>query len=408
MLQMYIDIQHLAIYLSKYSPYPNRGMPSIDELTDNFFSCEETPLWFPSETDISKFPVCKSCVFRFSAPVAGPGVLLRPNGRHHGFDIDENPQTSITFNGIRYSYRDCVLAVPGSHRLTKNSSVADAELQIFFRSDGTARQEIRAICLPVNVGSGTGNEYFRDFGKQLPSRARTLASLLTNSDQWYMYVGSSFQERKKDTRKTDALCRSNLLKTTFMVKTTPIFIQREDLARIMSQLPSTHQGPPVPFTPVSLERIYSFITVVPSTLVEGPEIPKPVTQSTTVSTKQLKCRRIDASKDIKNGEIYIGGEKRSGDTTLQDELDNAANLAKAWEETGSRIQPGDFENILGGILATVLALVVLGLLAYFTLKITYKDYVPVIRNLYDKTKNPVKELVGKSMLGSLGEKLHIC
>ncbi len=382
-------------------------MPSIDELTDNFFSCEETPLWFPSETDTSKFPVCKSCVFRFSAPVAGPGVLLRQNSKQHGFDVDENPQTSITFNGIRYSYRDCVFTIPGSHKLTKDGSVADAELQIFFRSEGTAKQEIRAVCIPVKVGSGVGNEYFRDLGKQIPSRAKSLASLFTKDDQWYMYVGSSFQERKKDTPKSDTVCKSNLYRTTFMVKTSPVFILSEDFKRIQTQLPKSHQGPPVPFSAVSLDRIYSFVTVVPATVIEGPEVPKSTKKSTTVSTNQLKCRRLDTKNDIKNGQIYIGGEKRPGDTTLQEELDNAANLVKAWEETGTRIQPGDFENILGGVLATVLALLILGILAYFTLKFTYKDYIPVLRELYDKTKNPVKES-SKSFFTSLAEKFHIC
>lgn len=383
-------------------------MPSIDELEDNFFSCGETPLKFPPEVDLVKVLVCKSCMFRFSSPEKGPGVLLMPHDQQQGFKVDENPQTTITFNGVRHKYVDCFLTISGCHQLPNRGEPAVAELQIVFLSE-KAPQTTRIVCLPIEIGTGTGNTYFSDLGRQSPSRAQTLASLLTKDDQWFMYVGSSFERRKKNTPRSDLLCKSNVYRTTYMVKTTPVFIRSEDFSRIKSQLPTFHQGPPNPYRPISLDRIYSFVTIIPSTDVEGPEVPKTIKKSTTVTAKQLKCRRIDPTKDITNGQIYIGGEK-PGDTTLQQELDNAADLAKAWDETGTRIQPGDFENILGGILATVLALLCIGILAFFVLRFTYKDYVGTLRSLYDKTKNPVTEISGKtgSFFSRIGQKLHFC
>jgi hypothetical protein len=225
-----------------------------------------------------------------------------------------------------------------------------------------------------------------------------------------MYSGNSFETRNKDTPKSDMKCKSNLYKTTYLVKTNPVFIQGTDFRRIKSQVGSTHQGPPIPFTAVSLDRIYSFVTIIPSTELDSPDAPKSVKKAEIVTTKQLKCRRLDVANDIKDGKIYIGGEKRSGDTTLQQELDDAANLAKAWEETGTRIQPGDFENILGGVLATVLALLILGIIAFFTLKFTYKDYKSTIDTLYDNSKNPATAILSGtgSFFKGIGEKLSIC
>ncbi len=383
-------------------------MPSIDELEDNFFSCGETPLKFPPEVDLTKVLTCKSCMFRFSAPEKGPGVVLLKHDQQQGFKVDENPQTTITFNGVRHKYVDCFLTLPGSHQLPNKGEPADAELQILFISEKMP-QTSRMVCIPIQIGVGTGNTYFSDLGKQIPSRAQSLAALLSKDDQWYMYVGSSFENRKKSTPRSDPSCKSNIYRTTYMVKTTPVFMRSEDFSRIKAQLLSQHQGPPIPFKQVSLDRIYSFVTIIPSTVVEGPEVPVVAKKATTVTTNQLKCRRIDPTKDVKNGQIYIGGDKKPGDTTLQEELDNAANLAKAWEETGTRIQPGDFENILGGVLATVLAFLILGIICFFVLKFTYRDYVGNLRSLYDKAKNPTTAAVSTgSFFSWIGSKIPGC
>lgn len=364
--------------------------PNLDNIADNFFHCRETPLWFPDSISLNSLRICQSCIVRVSAPKVGATQRLIPIPR--GFQFEEYSITSLLFNGLRYSLFDSYLLIRGAHRLPGKSAPEVAELCFYFKGDFNASQ-IRCVCLPVQIGNGLGNNYFSELGQNaISSRKTTLESLFNTSSQMYMYLGSDFIHTNTTT------CLDSY-KVTYMVGTTPVYILQSDFTRLMNlnTIPSAQRKTVSPLGGApTATRIQNLVIVVP--VIKLGEKDKPASSQNgntrvqipdTVALHQMKCRPLDKDKDIKNGTIYIGGEKRDGDSTLDDELQKAANLSKAWEESGSSIQPGDIENTIGGIMGVGIALFLVALISWGVLSVVFRKYTENVKNLYDKTKNPI-------------------
>jgi hypothetical protein len=367
---------------------------TLNNIADNFFHCRETPLWFPSNVQLNSLRVCQTCIVRLYAAQPSQSMqALKPIPQ--GFELEEHTLTTLVFNGINYSLLEAYLVMPGAHRLPGKSAPEVAELCLVFRAALLIKPDFRCICLPIQIGSGVGNDYFSELGNpnKFP-RKQTLESLFNSSSQMYQYLGSDF------IHKTTNECL-NTNKITYMVSTVPVNILQSDFNRIqaLNTLPQTQRKTWSPSSGAATQsRIQNLAIIIPSVKLGKKDEPASSKTGTgnvrvqlpdTVKTSQMKCRPLDEKKDIRDGTIYIGGEKRPGDTTLEDELQNAANLSKTWEETGASVQPGDIENAVGGILGIGIALFLVALISWIVMAFVFRGYKVKVKELYDKTKNPV-------------------
>lgn len=362
---------------------------SLDNIADNYFHCGETPLWFPPDVNSQSLRVSNSTVVRVSAPLQGVVPALHPHP--YGCKVDETALASFFYNGLQYSLSEAFLYLPGLHRLPNRPAPEVVELCLFFVG-GEMNRDIRCLCIPVQVGSGRGTDYFSELGKSVSSRKTTLESLLDPTSSLVMYVGKDVvRGREKGDRMNDC---NTYTRVTYFVCQSPAFLHEVDLQRIRGLTAGVLKGPPEPLNgPASAARIQTLVTVLPSMKVgakdgqNAAQKPVKVTLGDTVTLKQMKCRPLDVDKDIQNGTIYIGG-KRASDSTLEDELQKAAALSKSWEDQGT-VLPGDIENVLGGVLGVGIAITIVAFLVFLVMMFVYRDYEFVLTTLYDKSKNPV-------------------
>ncbi len=213
-------------------------------------------------------------------------------------------------------------------------------------------------------------------------------------DTVYSYLGADIRNRSKKTPTPRDKCVPVLQKVTYSVVKTPVQIAQKDLDRLTKNLDKKvwGEGPPiVPAPPAG--RIQQLLTVIPDLKV-GEENPAQIRASEKTgvfTTKQLKCRRIDAEKDIQGDKIIIGGKTRPGDTTLDQELTQVADLENQYEEAS--IQPGDIETIIGVIIAILIGIVVIAVIAFYVLRGTYVKYEDVVTGPFDKVKAIAKPTV---------------
>lgn len=368
-------------------------MPNIDELSENHFHCGETPLWFPPDFNLNQLANCTSCTLRITASLAGPG-LIQPSA--DGYTIDENPTVSLTYNGLQHTLLETRLVLPAAHRLPGSDEPSVGEVQLYFRADYNIKV-FYCVCVPLKEGTGVGNSYFQTLGKQGQHKT-SVASLLTKGSSLYSYLGADMRGRTKAVSRPVKLCEPILQKVTYMVCMEPAYIRSVDLRRLIKFLKkSVYKAPPVPSAAATATRIRSFVTILPKLLVDGPVSKQGRKQATykqneAIPTKALQCRRIDPSKDVEGDKIYVDGV-RPTDSTLESELQNAADSAKEWEDKSEpTVQPRDVERTFGVVIGTLLGIVLLATVAYYTMKFIYGNYRFTLDTLYDKTFNPVKSM----------------
>ena len=100
--------------------------------SDSIFSCDETPLKCPQLMDIARIYPCTSCTLRLNADVSGPGIV---NAHPNGLLLDENPQTTLTVNGIQHNLIESFIYVPGAHRLPGQQEPYRMEVALYFRTE---------------------------------------------------------------------------------------------------------------------------------------------------------------------------------------------------------------------------------------------------------------------------------
>lgn len=347
-------------------------------MTDSLFSCNESPLKFPQTLDIQRLYPCVSCKLRLNAQVAGPGNVTR---HETGLLLNENPQTTLSINGIQHNLLESFIYVPGAHRLPGQQEPSSMEVALYFR-DETGQKTI-CLCIPVQVG-GT-NPYFASLNQVTRNRP-TIGSLISPASSIISYRGADFRGRTGRDSRPRALCDPVARAVVYYVVMTPTSIAAADYQRLAG-IAKDVAGPPKPISEV-IESRYKLLTRIEGmTVVNKPASPA---SDGGVSTKAMKCYRLDADKDVVNDKVYIGGGAPG--STLDKELaGSGASQADAEDSMDTSIQPGDIEKWIGVIIGVVIAIVIVAFIIYVVWSGSFRNYVKVQR-LYD---TPISETLGE-------------
>lgn len=349
-------------------------------MTDSLFSCNETPLKFPQTLDIQRIYPCVSCKLRLNAQVAGPGNVTRHDT---GLMLNENPQTTLSINGIQHNLLESFMYVPGAHRLPGQQEPSSLELALYFR-DETGQKTV-CLCIPVQVGAA--NPYFASLNQVTRNRP-TLGSLVSPTSSIISYRGADMRGRTGQDSRPRALCDPVARAVVYYVVMTPTSIAATDYQRLI-EIAKGVAGPAKPITEV-IESRYKLLTRIDGMVV----VDKPGATASTdrgVSTKAMKCYRLDADKDVVNDKVYIGGNGRPGSTLDKELAGTTASQVDGEDSTDTSIQPGDIEKWIGIIIGVVIAILIVAFIIYVVWSSSFRNYVKVQR-MYD---TPISKTVGE-------------
>jgi hypothetical protein len=350
------------------------------DIEDTFFGCGEAPIWIPTTFNYDQLSHCASCTLRLTAMIPGPGTVTT---RADGFDINENPQTSLDVNGQKYTLVESIMTCPGAHKL-KGADPSVAEVYLYFKHDMHSTK-YACVVIPINIGNGSSATYFSTLGDEIRTDRPTVATLLATDAQFLMYDAADTRGRTTKTPAPREFCDPVKRVVTYYVSLTPATILPRDYERLKKYV-GAGGGPPTVSTSTLERRLTRLVSIVTGMKIDTVAGQAKTTAGTivaptgdgTVSTKQLKCYRIDPKKDIVNNAIYVGGggsgAKQPG--TLADELE-ASEKELAESETPAAVQPGDIERILGIVLGVIVGVIACATIAYVLWNRTFKEYVPV-------------------------------
>lgn len=345
-------------------------------LEDNYMICGETPVWIPNAFDMSSISKCISCTLRLTAQVAGNGYVTT---RAEGLLLTEPSTISLAVNGVRHTLVETIVSFPGGHRLPDYQVPCVAELFFYFRSETDTSRYI-CMALPIDVGKGASNAYFKTLGQTVQSNRPTIATLFTPTATFLSYRGADLRGRSAKDSRPRTFCDPVAQTVTYYVSMTPTRITSSDLDRLQAIATKNkeYSGPPKPTTDAVTRRLLRL-----GTLVTGIHLDTAAAAAADggVSTKALKCYRINPEKDIQNEKVYVGGQKRPGgpgDRTLADELERAAtdiSGAIAAENIENTIQPGDIEYVLGIVIGVAISIVLCATIWYVINYTTFTNYL---------------------------------
>jgi len=145
------------------------------------------------------------------------------------------------------------------------------------------------------------------------------------------------------------------------------------------------KGPPRPFAEISMNRATRILTLITSITLKAPVRLRDADAA--LSTKSLKCYRIDPKKDIKDDKVYIGGAP--SDTTLADELRKAADLSSSEPPDDGSVKPGDIEGVVGIVLGVTIGVILCATVAFLIWNGTFTKYLSV-QKLYNNPLSAAK------------------
>jgi len=334
-------------------------------LNDNYFGCAETPLWMPNMFDMSQISNCDSCILRLTASAGGVGRLMKD------LTFQESPLTTLSVNGIQHNLIISYLVIPGAHKIGNNQSPYPAEAIFIFQNIQIAKKII-ILCIPLDIGQGRGNSYFSTLTSEIRNDRPTLASLLDTNGSFLTYDGVSLLSRNAKEPRPRAICETPTV-STFYVSLNQAFIKQSDFSRIKEF--SHGVGPPAPATSALPARIIKLCLQIDGIQLDSSAFSSSSGSDQGISTKAMKCYRLNAEKDIVDNKVYIDGKNKPG-TRLSSELARAASGEDLNVEVKeSSIKPGDVEKALGIILGIIVGLVITSTLAVIIYKFVFKNYL---------------------------------
>ena len=373
-------------------------MPALE---DEFLGCGETPVWLP-RTDFHReaIQVCGSCKLTLTAKIAGPGnVRASPEG----LNVNENPTVSLTFNGKQHNLVQTNITFPAAHRLAETTQPGEAEILFYFQNY-TEYNKIICLALPLTIGTTDTNSYFKTLGDGITPNRPTMASLFEEEDTFFTYHGADLRGRTADNSKPRDRCDPVQTVITYILAEKAATLARSDYNKLielagigrencnkykassveMKELYNKCNsgpyipaggGPPKPRTDLSVNRMVKLLSRINGiTLIDGNE-GKDANGNNIPTTKSMKCYKLDKSKDIQDGKVYVGGKHRPGTRTLADELKMAAtNPESSMEEDRATLKPKHIETWLGVILGVVIGVVVCATVIVFLWRRTFTNY----------------------------------
>ena len=340
-------------------------------LIDNFFSCSETPLWFPTTFNIEKLQSCMSCTLKMTAEISGPGNI-RPQDSY-GLVFEESPLVTLTINGIQHNVFRSQMVFPGSHKISGRSDTYPSEVIIYFQNTKVAGKFV-CLILPVEIGVGSTNEYFAKLTNEVRNDRPPLTSLLTPDTKFLSYDGASLQTRTSDNPRPRDRCDPVNDIVTFYVSLTPIVISQSDYERLYS-LNGKKNAPPKPTLDAMPERLIKLVTVIDGIKLIS-KTNKPSDKKHGVATNAMKCYKLNTDKDIVGDRVYVDGKNKPGTSLLSDELmKSATELENPSIDTSSSVQVADIEKYIGIAIGVVLGLLLTSTIAYYVYKFIFKKYL---------------------------------
>jgi hypothetical protein len=194
----------------------------------------------------------------------------------------------------------------------------------------------------------------------------------------------------KDLRdRSEAFCKTDARKITFSVSVEPAFVQQDDLTRLKASTEST-----LTFKAKPVAGKLSLLSYIPSIEVTGKSGERTVANGY-VETAQVKCRPLDRTRDISGNLIYVGGKQRKGDSTLDSELEKAADFSGGFEEPQATVQGSDIETILGIVLGVVIGIVVAAFVVVWVFRTTETNYMGTLKLYSSSGFNQASKLAEK-------------
>jgi hypothetical protein len=340
----------------------------------NSLSCTQTPFQFPKVAKVSDLPEYKTSTIRLIGDKPGPGRILQRASKD-GQLIEENTQITLLFEGQTFNISDTILHFPGMHRLPGSDSPPAGELHIYFRVNKPSKQQMVrddvCVVIPIKVGVGKGVDYFSYLNRDAAVRTEylpPLTSILTDKTPVILYKGKDLKNRAAGLPRPDTQCLPNSYAIQHIILQNPVNIRAKDVERIKAINEYIELEPPN--DPISVADLRRFCAIYTNpglrigSFTQAPtDLPAGVKRMA-----DMKCRPIDAKKDIKGDKIIINENAR--EIFLPDELYGKRKLEDEngvpGAGSGSSIKPGQFEDILaipigGAIGLTFTAFIVWGI-----------------------------------------------
>ncbi len=344
-------------------------------------------MWIPAVFNMNTIQPCLSCVLRLTSTVAGPGnVSLRTDG----LLINENPLTTLTVNGIQHTLLETILTFPGAHRLQGREGPCEAELFMYFRSIKNL-SDIACLAIPMDVGSGPSTKYFRTLDAGVLRNRPSVGTVIPESPTFISYRGADIRGRTATNSTPRALCDPINSVVTYYLSTKASKIDSADLRRLMGRSGTQRVGPAKPTSPPVNDRIQRICSLITNVAVDigGPAAKKAGPGG--YDTSAMKCYRIDPSRDVRGGRVYVGAEAEKA-STLKKELTPEVGLD---DDLNAGIQPGDIERVLGIVLGVLVGLVVCATVAFYIWNKSFRNYLEA-QNLYKAPLTTAGELSDKA------------
>ena len=344
-------------------------MPSI---VDNLFSCTETPLWFPNTFNISTIQNCESCILRLTADIPGVGRISRNS---NGLNIEENPMTTLSVNGIQHNAIMTNLNFPGLHKLPGRREPFLGEINIYFQNIKLPNKLI-CIAIPLDVGTGPANTYFSTLTEEVRNDRPTMKELISKDATFISFDSVSLLHRNEDNSRPRELCEPPKNIVTYYLSLTPALLLPADFERLSSIYQRSGARPPKPTTDAMPDRLLKLCTRIQGIRIDSANFQATKSDGGGVSTKAMKCYKLDSEKDIVGDTVYVDGKNKPG-TTLSDELMKAAtDMSDDVDVTlDPPIKARDVERTIGIALGVSIALVITATIAIYVYKFIFKGYL---------------------------------
>ena len=373
---------------------------------DNYFSCSETPANFPTGLKLVDVPESSTSKLRIISKIPGPGNYSGPIDFF--YDVNENPTTSVHFNGFMYNLAKCYLCIPGVHKIAGETKVCDAELVVIFNPSQTSVtvQLPIMMCIPVESGirmNSQSAKYFATLGTGVTPNRPTFGSILQPKSSFVTYNAFNFMLRLSSSGSLKKcsdipVSPTNIMK--YFICQKPIGMAVSDFDRFKGYLPRKPRPPqsndytpleqlvkpPVCDNQISNARYALLSTRITNVKIEAPgagdEYMNP-TVPNGISTDRMKCKTI---RPRKKGGLRVDMTKDG--KTLKEELkttqDNLNTMDLGQLDPGiaqtepTKLQHGDIERGLATFLGILVSISVCAAIAFLFQKFVFPNYLDVV------------------------------
>ena len=395
----------------------------MSTVADTYFVCRETPVNFPSGVKLKDTAESSSSVLRIISKLPGPGNYSGPTDFF--YNVNENPTTSIQFNGIMYNVSQSYLCMPGVHKIVGEEKVCDAELVLIFNPSQTSMNTQSPIMLCVPVESGIkftkySARYFKTLTTGVTASRPTFGSILPPKPTFINYRGFNFLLRLSagsSLNKCSDIPVSPRNIIQYLVCQTPIGMTVSDYERFSADLPRGPRPkgandyaplpqlvkPPVAASDIANSRFTDLVTRITNVVIEADDAAAPPTITrgrNGIPTTDMKCKPLKAGGrrlkvDLTKGGSTLKQELATNQSDLKDmDLDQIDPGITPSQPVS--LKPGDIEKGISILIGIILGVIVCAFVAYWTLRFVYRGYTDGLK-LYSAPGGAVPKPMTLSM-----------